>query len=213
MAALNARALAVVERLSTDRAEQAVDVLVDSFFDYPVMRHIIDGVEEGYEGRLRKLMRFFVAARYNRDEPVLVVKEDSRAVATAILTPPFQQEAAPALAKHREAVWLELGREARARYEALGDLWRTFDIPEPHYHLNMIGVMKSHAGSGYGRLLLDAVHELSSGDPDSTGVSLNTEDESNVPLYEHFGYRVSGHVRVSDDLATWVMFREDNGSV
>ena len=209
MPATNARAVSKVERLSADRAEQAVDVLVDSFFEYPVMRHVIGKVGDEYEGRLRKLMRFFVAARYCRDEPVLVVTEGDRAVATAILTPPFQREPTPTLAKHREALWRDLGQGARTRYEALGDLWKLFDLEEPHYHLNMIGVRRSHAGSGYGRLLLDAVHELSYGDVDSAGVSLNTEDESNVPLYEHFGYRVIGHAKATEDMNTWVMFRED----
>jgi len=211
MTVINARAIAMVEQLSVDRAEQAVDVLVDSFYDYPVMRHIIGDTVDEYEGRLRKLVRFFVAARYCRDEPVLAVKESGRAVATAILTPPFQREAIPSLAKHREAVWKELGQDSRDRYEALGDLCRLFEIPEPHYHLNMIGVLKSHAGSGYGRLLLDAVHELSQEDLDSTGVTLNTEDAKNIPLYEHFGYRVIGRVRVTDDMDTWVMCREDDG--
>ncbi len=210
MSAINARAIAVVERLTTDRAEQAVDVLVDSFYEYPVMRHIIGETGDEYEGSLRKLVRFFVAARYCRDEPVLAIKEADRAVAAAILTPPYQREAIPSLAKHREALWKELGQDARSRYEALGDLWKLFEVPEPHYHLNMIGVLKSHAGSGYGRILLDAVHELSHGDPDSTGVSLNTEDENNIPLYEHFGYRVIGHVKATDGMDTWVMFREDD---
>ena len=209
MSEIDARTTATVERLSTDRAEQAVNVLVDSFSEYPVMQHIIGSANGDYEGHLRKLMRFFVAARYCRDEPVLVVKEDERAVAAAILTTPFPREAIPSLAKHRDAVWKELGLPARERYEALGRFWQLFALPEPHYHLNMIGVLKANAGSGYGRLLLDAVHELSAGDADSTGVSLNTEDENNVPLYEHFGYRVLGHVKVTDDMDTWVMFRAD----
>lgn len=213
MSAVNATALAMVERLPIDRAEQAVDVLVDSFYEYPVMRHVIGDVGHEYDGRLRKLMRFFVAARYSRDEPVLVVKEGDRAVATAILTPPFQLEANPLLAKHREAVWRDLGQGARDRYEALGNLWRLFETHEPHYHLNMIGVLRSHAGSGYGRILLDAVHELSQDDICSSGVSLNTEDEGNIPLYEHFGYRVVGHMKVADEMYTWVMYREDNGGI
>lgn len=210
MSAVNVNAKTIVERLSAERAEQAVDVLVDSFYGYPVMRYIVGEVDDEYEGRLRKLMRFFVAARYSRDEPVLVVKENDRAVATAILTPPFQSEPTSMLAKHREAVWKDLGDDARSRYEALGDLWRLFEFPEPHYHLNMIGVLRSYAGRGFGRLLLDAVHQLSSKDPDSNGVSLNTEDERNVPLYEHFGYRIVGHAQATRDIDTWVMFREDD---
>lgn len=210
MPATKAGAVALVDRLPPELAEQAVDVLVDSFYEYPVMRHIIDKTGAEYQGRLRKLMRFFVAARYCRDEPVVVVTEDDRAVAAALLTTPFQKDPRPSLAKHREAVWKELGQEARSRYEDLGRFWSLFALPEPHYHLNMIGVLKSHSGRGCGRVLLDTVHEFSLTDSDSTGVSLNTEDENNVSLYEHFGYEVMGHVKVTDDMETWVMFRPDN---
>jgi hypothetical protein len=37
---------------------------------------------------------------------------------------------------------------------------------------------------------------------------LNTEDPKNVPLYQHFGYRVIGHERVSRELMTWAFYRE-----
>ena len=202
-------ALATVEKLPTHRAEEAVAVLADSFAQYPVMKHIIGHANGDYDGHLVKLMRFFVAARYCRNEPVLAVSDSQSAIAAAILTSPFQPEAPPSLAKHREALWKELGLEARTRYEALGSVWGQATVSDPHYHLNMIGVKKSYAGSGLGRLLLDAIHDLSLDDPDSTGVTLNTEDEGNVPLYEHFGYEVIGHYAVIEDLETWVMFRPD----
>ncbi len=211
MTVTNTVTITSVEQLSVVHAEQAVVVLADSFARYPVMQHIIGSAGEDYDSRLRKLMRFFVAARYCRDEPVLAVSEHEQAVAVALLTSPFQPEAPSSLAKHRESLWQELGQAARSRYESLGEFWQKFTIPEPHYHLNMIGVMKSHAGSGYGRLLLDAVHERSAGDPASTGVSLNTEDEINVALYEHFGYEIQGHVGAAEDLETWVMYRPDEG--
>jgi ribosomal protein S18 acetylase RimI-like enzyme len=211
MTVTNTATITSVEQLSVVHAEQAVVVLADSFAQYPVMQHIIGSAGEDYDSRLRKLMRFFVAARYCRNEPVLAVSEREQAVAVALLTSPFQPEAPSSLAKHRESLWQELGQAARSRYEALGKVWQLFTIPEPRYHLNMIGVLKSHAGRGYGRMLLDAVHELSAGDPASTGVSLNTEDEINVPLYERFGYEIQGHVRAAEDLETWVMFRPDEG--
>lgn len=200
---------AVVE-LPEERAEEAVDVLADSFVDYPVMRHIIHDAGDSYGGRLYKLMRFFVAARYCRDEPVLAVSENESVVGVAILTPPVQREAPGTLAEHREALWQDLGKPARQRYEELGNVWQRFFVPDPHYHLNMIGVLRSHGGRGVGRLLLDAVHDLSLADTGSSGVTLNTEDENNVPLYEHFGYEVTGHQKVTPELETWCMFRPDN---
>ena len=41
------------------------------------------------------------------------------------------------------------------------------------------------------------------------GVTLTTEDPSNVPLYEHFGYQVVGHARVAPGLESWGFFRHD----
>ena len=83
---------------------------------------------------------------------------------------------------------------------------------EPHHHLNMIGVRRSHQGLGLSRQLLVAVHELGQANPASPGTSLTTERPVNVPLYEHFGYRVQGHTRVTSALETWGMFRPRNGA-
>lgn len=202
--------LSAVAQLPKLRAEEAVDVLADSFYEYPVMRHIIGAAGDSYGGRLYKLMRFFVAARFSREEPVLAVSENESALGVAILTPPVQRDAPSTLAEHRESLWKELGKRARSRYEGLGDIWQQFTVPDPHYHLNMIGVLNAHSGRGLGRRLLDAVHDMSLAEPGSSGVSLTTEDANNVPLYEHFGYEVIGHEKVTPELETWGMFRPDS---
>jgi len=199
-----------VQVLSPDRTEEALDVLCDSFYDYPVMRHVVGEAGDDYDKRLRTLIGFFLAARVLREEPMLAVIDDGRVVAVAILTSPGERDAPPALAERREVVWGELGEAARGRYEALGEMWQRFAIPESHYHLNMIGVSRSHNGSGLGRLLLDAVHELSRQEPISSGVSLTTEDPANVSLYEYFGYEIVGHARFSPEYETWTFFRRDD---
>ena len=72
----------------------------------------------------------------------------------------------------------------------------------------MLGVRRHFQGKGYMRPLLEAVHELSRLDPESSGVGLTTEARSNLPLYEHFGYVRIGHARV-EELETWGFFRPD----
>jgi GNAT superfamily N-acetyltransferase len=111
----------------------------------------------------------------------------------------------------RAEVWAELGSDARARYDAYTAATQQLVIGTPHYHLNMIGVRRSHQGQGLARVLLDAVHERSGGDARSTGVSLTTEHAGNVRLYEHFGYRIRGHARVAEALETWMLFRQNDG--
>lgn len=196
-----------VETLGPGDAEAVVDVLVEAFRDYPVMRHVLGPAP--FEA-LRTLIGFFVSARVLRHEPMLGIRSGPTLVAAALVTPPGTREAPPALAERREAVWTQLGSKARERYEALGAVWRQFAIPEANYHLNMIGVRDSHAGRGLGRRVIDRVHEISRRDPDSAGVTLTTETPRNVPLYEHLGYRVIGHVRLTDELETWGFFRPDH---
>lgn len=209
MTAQGPRATWLVEALPPRRAEDAVAVLCEAFHDYPVMRFVIGDAGGAYDRRLHALVGFFVAARFLRGEPGFVVADEGRAVATALLTPPGQRDPPPALLERREQVWRELGDDARRRYDALGTVWQRFAVAEDHYHLNMIGVRRSHAGRGLGRLLLKTVHDLSARDPDSAGVTLTTEDPRNVPLYEHFGYRVVGRATVEDAVETWGFFRPD----
>jgi len=201
----------IIECRSASETEQVVEVLSDAFHDYPVMRYVIGLDDEEYERRLRTLVEFFLQARVSRDEPVLGIAEGETIVAAALVTLPGSGPAPAALATHRERVWGELGTEAQVRYEAYGAAARPVLIDRPHHHLNMIGVRRSHAGRGLARRLLEAVHEMSREDPGSCGVTLTTEIWANVGLYEHFGYRVTGHARVSHVLDTWGMFRADDG--
>jgi GNAT superfamily N-acetyltransferase len=197
-----------VTLLPADDSGEAVAVLCDAFHDYPVMRYVL-GSQSGYDARLRILIDFFANARVLRSEPLLGIHDEAGTLAgVALITPPGERPEPEGLSARREAVWRQLGAAERARYEGLGQAWQRFDIEAPHHHLNMIGVRRSHAGLGLGRRLLDAVHHLSQRDPSSCGVTLSTETSTNVPLYQHFGYRILGHARITDELETWTFFRE-----
>lgn len=127
--------------------------------------------------------------------------------AVALVTLPGERDAPEALLLRREAVWRELGPAERKRYEAFGEAAGKFVVEAPHHHLNMIGVRRSHAGRGFARQLLHAVHDLSQADSSSCGVTLSTEDPRNLPLYQKFGYELLGHGGVADELETWAFFR------
>ncbi len=139
-----------------DRSGEAVAVLTDAFHAYPVMRYIIAEAGEAYDRRLHGLIGFFVAGRVLRGNPILAIEDGGRAVAVATLTPPGEQKGPAGFPERREALWRELGAAARARSEKLVEVWERLAVPGPQYHLNMLGVRRSHAGRGLGRLLLDA---------------------------------------------------------
>ena len=60
-----------VHRLAEEDLPQVVEVLAESFFDYPVTRFVLDPAIPGYERRLSTLVRFFAMARVLRHEVLL----------------------------------------------------------------------------------------------------------------------------------------------
>lgn len=201
-----------VSTLPGTRAREAVETLADAFHDYPVMRYVIGNAGDDYDRRLDLLIGVFVGRRVAHGHPILAVEQESAVLGVATLTPPGEHgnPASAEFEARRDALWRELGEDAKARMEALVAVWERLSIPGPQWHLNMLGVRGPHAGRGLGRILMDEVHRISREDPGSAGVSLSTELPSNVLLYQHCGYEVRHHERVSEDLETWVLFRPDD---
>ena len=196
-----------VRVLPTAEALLATEVLCEAFHDYPVMRWVLAPAGADYDRRLARMVGFFVAARTFRGEPLLGIDHEGSLGAVAMLSDPTGPPSPPELAVEREAMWSDLGQEARLRYEAFGAACAPLLVTEPHLHLNMIGTRRNARGKGYGRLLLEHVHAMSDRDPDSGGVSLTTEDPANVPLYESFGYEITGHAQRVAEVETWAFYR------
>jgi ribosomal protein S18 acetylase RimI-like enzyme len=192
-----------VTALAPHQAALTTGLLCAAFFEYPVMRFVL-GPGPAYADRLRLLIGFFVTARILRSDLTLGIwGPDGRLRAAALVTLPGDRPPPETLNEYREAVWRELGPEARSRYEAFGAAGQRFTLETPHHHLNMIGVDPAALGQGLGRQLLDHIHGLAQADPASAGVTLSTETRANLALYRHFRYEEIGHARVSPELETW----------
>ena len=203
--------LETVFRLSGNDVAEVVDVLCEAFFDYPVMRFVLDADAVDYEQRLKILVHFFVEARVLRGEVLLGIGHRRSFDGAALVSRPSGPPSPPELSDLRERVWAELGSSARARYDSFSAACAPFEVETPHIHLNMIGVRRAAKGKGLGRRLIEHVHLMSREDSGSEGVTLTTEDEANVPLYQHFGYEIVGHATVGWGLKTWGFFRPDVG--
>ena len=164
--------------------------------------------KEDYDNRLNKLVTFFVSARALRNEPLLgIYNSDNKLVAAAAVTLPGEIPNPAELLEHRKILWEELGSEEKLRYENYGNAAFELLPKEPHHHLNMIRVRNAYQGKGLARQLINAVEELVSEHPSSTGVSLNTEVESNVNFYLHLGFELLGQANVDKNLVTWGFFK------
>ena len=203
------RRAARVDDLARPDLPEVVDVLMDAFGAYPVLRFVL-GPRAGERAALGRLVTYFATARVLRREPMLGVREGGRLLGVALLSSPASATP-PELEALRSRLWAELGPPAEARYERYGRAASTFTPEGPHVHLNMLGVRTEAQGTGLGRALLEAVHARAAADTDVGGVSLATEVRGNVSLYRHFGYEVLGRVDVAPGLTTWSMFRPKGG--
>ena len=79
-----------------------------------------------------------------------------------------------------------------------------FKPSAPHYYLGVIGTDPSSQGSGIGTQLLKAFCEVSASDPLSSGVYLETAQESNLRFYERAGFTETGRGNLGD-ATLWCM--------
>jgi ribosomal protein S18 acetylase RimI-like enzyme len=200
-------------QLDPERFGEIVRILSTAFCDYPVMRYVLGDAGKNYDSRLRALVGYFTESRFARGYPVLGIENAGNLVAAANINPPHLIPAPTKLEQSFEALGRTLGTQAIARFNAFADACDPLEPSEPHFYLGMIGVAPDAQGYGYARELLDALHEMSAADADSTGTCLTTELAANLGLYKHFGYRTMGRAVTADgELESWTMFRSNPSS-
>jgi ribosomal protein S18 acetylase RimI-like enzyme len=196
-----------VVNLYKKNTAEVTDVLCEAFYDYPVMKYVL-GDKDDYDNRLNDLVGFFVANRALRKEPMFgIYNSEKRLVAVAIVTLPKVITQPEELIKRRETLWTKLGSDEQKRYEDYGKAASGLLPKEPHHHLNMIGVRPAYKGQGLARQLNTAVEEIMFSHQSSSGLSLNTEVESNVNFYLHLGYKLVGKTNVDNNFDTWGFFK------
>jgi len=108
------------------------------------------------------------------------------------------------------SVILGFGREGGWRMKYSGDYLDAMHkhlAPFKHWFLQIIGVDPQFQGLGYGGKLLRPM--LARIDDEGLPCYLETLDERNVHLYEHFGFKVVDKATIpKTSLNSWAMLRE-----
>ena len=76
---------------------------------------------------------------------------------------------------------------------------------EPHWYLPFIGVDPAAQGQGHGTALLRA--SLQAVDRTGLPAYLESTNPRNIPLYESFGFRVTGEIQAGDSPPMHPMWR------
>lgn len=196
--------------LEPNDAVNAVAVLVDAFFEYPVMRYVLGEADRSYPDHIRALIGFFVESRFDVGAPVLGIthKTASNLVAVAVVDRPATHHAGQEerVRRLRDLI----GDQAMTRLKSFADAIGPLEPTEGYYYLGMMGVIEKFRGRDLSRLLIEEIGAMSDQDPGSTGILLTTEDSGNLALYEALGFAVIGEAETPDKvLHSWTMFKPD----
>lgn len=107
-------------------------------------------------------------------------------------------------------LWCSGGPESIRRAQQIEACFAEYHLKEPHFYLHCIGAQLGNQGRGIGSSLLRAGLEAC----DELGLPayLESSNEKNNPLYQRFGFVITGETRLPDDGPTvWFMRREARG--
>ena len=76
-----------------------------------------------------------------------------------------------------------------------------------YYYLMMIGVHEAARGKGIGKSLMQEIIRHAESDKTAIGICLDTENKTNLGLYEHFGFKMTKEASL-DGLPVYCMFRK-----
>ena len=183
----------------------ALDVLCAAFHHYPVTRYVIGEGDPEYGDKLRELIGFFVEGRLTRDVPLIGLYHADELLGVAVVSPPQEIAVPRELAEYHAQAERRLGRDAMARFGRYNEACEATDPGHLAHYLGMIGVRPDSQGRGLGRQLIDAVKDRARSDPESTGITLNTECETNLPFYEKMGFTKGSEADVGP-LHTWSFY-------
>lgn len=101
---------------------------------------------------------------------------------------------------------LNMGGETAKFLNDYMNLTRKSAPKQPHHYLSMIGILSTEQGKGLGRKLMQHAIKSSNQDPTSTGIALDTENQSNTAIYEKWKFHLTQQLKVNQ-MTVYCMFR------
>ena len=95
---------------------------------------------------------------------------------------------------------------------SIGRVLGTLDMMEkahphtPHWYLQTIGTDPMFQGKGYGGIIMR--HTLAMADAAHMPCYLESSKDTNIPIYQSFGFAVTGEMQVPGGPKIWPMWRE-----
>jgi predicted GNAT family N-acyltransferase len=76
----------------------------------------------------------------------------------------------------------------------------------PHWYLQVLGTDTEKQGKGYGGVVMR--HQLARIDEQVLPAYLESPKEKNIPIYQSFGFEVTGEIRIKNGPTMYTMWRK-----
>ena len=195
-------------RLDKSNVKPAVEVLVKAFRNYPMLQYYYPGEKERDKVSYYFLsLAVFTGIRYGE---VYATSPNMEGIAVWIPSDNYPVTFWKGLRSVPLRIIFGFGRYGGFRMKGLGEHIDTVHqrlTPFKHWFLQTIGVTTQFQGKGYAGKLIRP--KLSMIEKEGLPCYLETLDEQNVSLYEHFGFKVVDKSNIPEtSLTNWAMLRE-----
>jgi ribosomal protein S18 acetylase RimI-like enzyme len=183
--------------------DEAVGCLATAFAKDPITGFLLQ-TGRGYRERVTQFFSLLMRARIELEMPVSVAR-GAQGIGGATMGYTTVQPEWPAGLTEEWARFEKAIPGLADRMAIYDEVATKFKPRVPHYYLGVIGTDPTLQGSGIGTQLLKSFCEVSANDPLSSGVYLETAQESNLRFYERAGFAETGRGNLG--VATlWCMF-------
>ncbi len=77
---------------------------------------------------------------------------------------------------------------------------------KPHWYLQVIGTDPAKQGKGFGGVIMR--DQLARADAAGMPCYLESSKDTNIPIYQSFGFEITGEINIPDGPTLWPMWRE-----
>jgi ribosomal protein S18 acetylase RimI-like enzyme len=193
--------------LNRSHCKRATEVLVRAFWDHPPLQYYFP--DEAERGRIAPYFFSSAVRTGMRYGEVHATSPDLEGIAVWLPSANYPVTLWRLLRSVPLSEILSFGRYGGARMSGLGQYIDSVHdrlAPFKHWFLQAIGVAPQFQGQGYAGRLLRAM--LARADEAGLPCYLETLEERNVRLYEHFGFAVAEESAIPETcLTNWAMLR------
>ncbi len=196
-------------RLEKSQIKPAAEMLARAFHDDLIFVHFIPDASER-KNKLPYLMQFLIRYSMSHGE-VYATSHRLEGVATWLPSEKAERTLWRMVVNWGLSIYVKLGRKVISRRGIINDYMYSIHkhhAPFPHWYLELIGVEPELQGKGYAGILLKAM--LARLDKENVPCFLETQNQNNVPIYQHFGFKVVEEAIIpGTEMRHWAMLREN----